>query len=101
MHALDLAKVAKAFGFAVPPRVNIKMGGGESERTKVRKRRLDESDDDQEEDDDQDTVKVVEHDRSGQPRVSKHRRTESTGGKKAKKEVYRQTKGKDDTQWTR
>jgi ATP-dependent RNA helicase DDX18/HAS1 len=28
IHALDLAKVAKAFGFSVPPKVNIAIGAG-------------------------------------------------------------------------
>lgn len=28
VNSLDLAKVGKSFGFAVPPRVNINQGGG-------------------------------------------------------------------------
>lgn len=33
VNALDLAKVGKAFGFAVPPRVNVNTGGGKVETT--------------------------------------------------------------------
>ncbi|KAH9941419.1 P-loop containing nucleoside triphosphate hydrolase protein [Amylocystis lapponica] len=32
VNALDLTKVAKAFGLAVPPRVNVNVGGGKPER---------------------------------------------------------------------
>jgi ATP-dependent RNA helicase DDX18/HAS1 len=103
VHALDLAKVAKAFGFAVPPKVNIKMGGGESERVKGKKRKHgDDSDEEEVDDDPADVVNVVEGERS--VRVSgKHRRMESMGAKKVSKEMYRQPKDrvKGDTQWSR
>jgi ATP-dependent RNA helicase DDX18/HAS1 len=37
--ALDLAKVAKSFGFAVPPRVDIALGAGMARDRKVQGRR--------------------------------------------------------------
>ena len=52
VNKLDLAKVAKAFGFAVPPRVDISIGrDGEADISKALKRTRDEfaSDDDEEE----------------------------------------------------
>lgn len=45
IHALDLAKVAKAFGFAVPPKVNVTIGTG----LKARKERTDNDDEDSDE----------------------------------------------------
>ena len=39
INSLDLAKVGKAFGFAVPPRVNINMGEGKSVNKPVKKSR--------------------------------------------------------------
>ena len=44
VNALDLAKVGKAFGFAVPPRVNIKMGEGATRSASGKKRHRDEMD---------------------------------------------------------
>lgn len=38
INALDLAKVGKAFGFTVPPRVNVNVGTGTSNQTKKRRR---------------------------------------------------------------
>ena len=47
VNQLDLAKVGKAFGFAVPPRVNVNVGGGKGgtgRSGKKRKRDGEESD---------------------------------------------------------
>jgi len=33
INALDLTKVGKAFGFSVPPRVNVNVGGGKADKT--------------------------------------------------------------------
>ncbi len=42
VNQLDLAKVGKAFGFAVPPRVNVSVGGGSGGGGRTgQKRRLD------------------------------------------------------------
>ncbi|KZP32294.1 DEAD-domain-containing protein [Athelia psychrophila] len=49
VNALDLAKVGKAFGFAVPPRVNVSIGGGKGDTGKSRgKRTRDDGDGDEE-----------------------------------------------------
>ena len=39
INSLDLSKVGKAFGFAVPPRINIAMGEGGSRAASGTKRR--------------------------------------------------------------
>ena len=39
VNALDLAKVGKAFGFAVPPRVNVTVGGGNHQKAGNKRRR--------------------------------------------------------------
>lgn len=41
IHALDLAKVGKAFGFAVPPKVNVTIGTGLKSSTPAKKPRDD------------------------------------------------------------
>lgn len=43
VNALDLIKVGKSFGFAIPPRVSLAIGGGNA-KTSL-KRRRDEEDD--------------------------------------------------------
>ena len=50
VNQLDLAKVGKAFGFAVPPRVNVSVGGGSggAGRTGGKRRREEDADEDQE-----------------------------------------------------
>ncbi|KAG6891411.1 ATP-dependent RNA helicase [Termitomyces sp. T32_za158] len=102
VNKLDLAKVGKAFGFAVPPRVNVNLGTGKSSTTKTRKRtRLDE---DSEEDEPNATAeKYEENNEEGNDeeaadirkdvRVSKQRRIETQGRKKVDKEKYRQKDG--------
>ena len=51
MNALDLVKVGRAFGFSVPPRVNITVGGGKSNGKPGQKRKRNIGNDDDEEDD--------------------------------------------------
>ncbi|KAI0067861.1 DEAD-domain-containing protein [Artomyces pyxidatus] len=87
VNQLDLAKVGKAFGFSVPPRVNVSVGGGKggSGRSGTKRRR---DDDDDEEDvdggsDDGNTVRA--HARSG----GKARRVETLGKRRVEKEVYK------------
>lgn len=39
MNKLDLVKVGKSFGFPVPPRVNLKVGGGQGGQGRIGKKR--------------------------------------------------------------
>lgn len=102
VNKLDLVKVGKAFGFPVPPRVNLKVGGGQGGSGRTgKKRQRDENNEDEdaneeeweeidakdkvdeddgaEEEDAQSTVKS----RSG----GKDRRKEMVGKKKFDKEL--------------
>jgi ATP-dependent RNA helicase DDX18/HAS1 len=104
INALDLAKVGKAFGFSVPPRVNVNVGGGKSTAGKNgRKRPQEENSDDGGGDDETDTEearKPTEVRRKG-----KRRRIETLGLKKVDKEVYRKEKDRQKLvaggQWSR
>lgn len=97
MNKLDLAKVGKAFGFAVPPRVNIAMAG---------ERPTNEVDEDEEEDQKRSKGKrrraahdEVEADAEGQPeggeanskrqRNNKKKRMEQLGKKRVEREVFK------------
>ncbi|KAG5639310.1 ATP-dependent RNA helicase [Sphagnurus paluster] len=115
VNQLDLVKVGKAFGFAVPPRVNVNIGGG-STMTSNRKRPRDEDRGDggkssnEKADSDETKVEAAEvEEEVGEvvnsrkdKRRSKERRLETHGKKKVDKEVYRQ-KGaqKGGPQWSR
>ena len=81
MNKLDLAKVGKAFGFAVPPRVNISIGGGKSGKRK----REDESEDEEE-----DERKGPA--RGGSGGNERERRIERLGKRAVEKEVFRNRK---------
>lgn len=96
VNALDLAKVGKAFGFSVPPRVNVNIGGGTGGTGKSSKKRAREEDEDEEwETDDQQAVSDEEMDENGAGvrgkarRQGKERRVEMNGQKKVNKEVFR------------
>lgn len=91
MNKLDLAKVGKAFGFAVPPRVNISIGGGKggAGRSGV-KRRRDEVEENSESD---------EGVRKPRREDDRERRMERLGKRKVEKEVYR--KGGQKANWSR
>lgn len=82
VNKLDLAKVGKAFGFAVPPRVNISVGGGKggAGRSGVKRKRDDEVEENGESDE------VVRKPRRENDR---ERRMERLGKRKVEKEVYR------------
>jgi ATP-dependent RNA helicase DDX18/HAS1 len=115
VNALDLAKVGKAFGFSVPPRVNVNIGGGKGGTGKSGKKRAREDDDEGEElsmseaeldggdglaEEDGEQTRVRDPTR----KKRKERRVETLGQKKVNKEVYR--KGKDrqkagGEQWSR
>ncbi|KAG7099467.1 ATP-dependent RNA helicase [Marasmius oreades] len=117
VNALDLAKVGKSFGFAVPPRVNVNIGAskGPNVSSSGRKRRRDDEKGDEEvfeEITDAQNIDAAENEdqaeegpRSKARRQGKQRRIETLGKKKVEKEIY--TKGKDrqrmkeGTQWSR
>jgi ATP-dependent RNA helicase DDX18/HAS1 len=106
VNALDLTKVAKAFGFKVPPRVNLAIGPGKGVSSRVgEKRRREEEDTESEEESD------GERDNSGQTGDGsvrgpmrgkgdgKARRIETVGQKIVDKEKYR--KAKHGSNWSR
>ena len=80
MNKLDLAKVGKAFGFAVPPRVNISIGGGKRKR---------EDGSEGEEDGESERKGPV---RGGNGSNERERRIERLGKRKVEKEVFRNRK---------
>lgn len=113
INALDLAKVGKAFGFSVPPRVNVGIGGGKGGTGKSGKKRARDDDDDDEEasadepaDEDAGEGDEEAGVRSQARRKGKERRVETLGQKKVDKEVYRKGKDQDrrkagGQQWSR
>ena len=115
INALDLNKVGKAFGFAVPPRVNVTVGGGKSGAGKSGKRKRDNNDDEDGEDnfDEDEAVRDSDngddHEVSEKPtggrRQGKSRRLETMGKKKVGKEFYKKSKEKHSkkgsVQWSR
>lgn len=99
VNALDLAKVGKAFGFAVPPRVNINMGGGKGGAGRSGKKRSHpdkDSDGSEQSDDDEEEEQVRRRD-------NKQRRIETLGKKAVQKEVYKRSQEvrKEGAQWSR
>lgn len=114
MNALDLVKVGRAFGFSVPPRVNITVGGGKSNGKPGQKRKRNIGFDDDEEDGDQDEVDndddnedgEAEEEVNGRRRQGKSRRMETLGKKKVQKEMYKKNRERkatmsDGQQWSR
>lgn len=103
VNSLDLVKVGKAFGFSVPPRVNVTVGGGKSNAGK--KRRRDENEDD---DDENNWTDEGDEDEDAQPKVErrqgKSRRIETLGKRKVQKEMYKKSKERkaaNGEQWSR
>lgn len=98
VNALDLAKVAKSFGFAVPPRVNVNIGGGTGGAGRSGKKRRHEDDDH-----DYEEVSVDENDLDGREEESGgqgvlgrgnssqsiNKRRQTLGRRKVEKEVFR------------
>jgi ATP-dependent RNA helicase DDX18/HAS1 len=90
VNALDLAKVGKAFGFAVPPRVNVNIGGGKAVAGKKRRRGVNE-------DESGESEEIIEDEDNGDDEVrmssrtdkGKARRTETLGQKRVDKEKFR------------
>jgi ATP-dependent RNA helicase DDX18/HAS1 len=100
VNKLDLAKVGKAFGFAIPPRVNISIGGGKggTGRSGIKRKR----EDDEDGEDDEDEVisrEKVPSSRSGEK--GKERRIERLGKRKVEREVYRKGGIAKKTRWSR
>jgi ATP-dependent RNA helicase DDX18/HAS1 len=93
VNKLDLAKVGKAFGFAVPPRVNISVGGGKggAGRSGVKRKRDEEVEENSESDEAAQRKPRRENDRE--------RRMERLGKRKVEREVYR--KGGRIANWSR
>ncbi|KAF9451799.1 DEAD-domain-containing protein [Macrolepiota fuliginosa MF-IS2] len=94
VNQLDLAKVGKAFGFAVPPRVNLNIGPGKgtSNATNKKRRREGGSEEEEEEDQAQEVVGQEEEQEVSRKEVrrdNKHRRIEALGRRKVQKEVYK------------
>jgi ATP-dependent RNA helicase DDX18/HAS1 len=89
VNKLDLAKVGKAFGFAVPPRVNISIGGGKggAGRSGVKRKRDDEDGESDE--------------RKPRRESDRERRMERLGKRKVEKEVYRKGSQKAKANWSR
>ncbi|KAA1468580.1 DEAD-domain-containing protein [Dentipellis sp. KUC8613] len=103
VNQLDLAKVGKAFGFAVPPRVNVSIGGGKSVQGRNGKKRRREDDDDGEDAELEDVDGDAGEERAAPRRNGKERRIEALGRKKVDKEIYKkniQKKGAQG-QWSR
>ena len=100
VNALDLTKVAKSFGFAIPPRVNVNIGGGTGGAGRSGKKRTRENDDDEVhveeiEVNEGDLDNEEEEDRGTSVRgrrntsQSRNKRAETLGQKKVEKEVFR------------
>jgi ATP-dependent RNA helicase DDX18/HAS1 len=101
VNALDLAKVAKSFGFAVPPRVNVNIGGGTGGAGRSGKKRqrgdvdegevdveeIEVNEDDLDEDEEESGGAGVRG--RGDRSQSRDKRTETLGRKKVDKEVFR------------
>lgn len=118
VNQLDLAKVGKSFGFAVPPRVNVTIGGGKGGAGRTgKKRKREDGDEDEEQWEEIDAVdKEAASDdeangeesgrRSQVRRTGKGRREETLGRRAVEKEVYKKgmeskmRKG-DKQQWSR
>ncbi|TFK41373.1 DEAD-domain-containing protein [Crucibulum laeve] len=117
VNALDLAKVGKAFGFSVPPRVNLNLGPGSSTPINgngAQKRRRANADESADESDDVEAVALEVGEGEGDEptsrsqvrRPGKARRVETLGQNKVDKEVFK--KGKEQkkqksggAQWSR
>jgi ATP-dependent RNA helicase DDX18/HAS1 len=97
VNKLDLAKVGKAFGFAVPPRVNLNMGVGASTGAKGKKRQREDKDDEIVEEmeigggaegsdvDEEEEVQV-------RKQQNKQRRVETLGKKRVEREIFKKGK---------
>lgn len=108
VNKLDLAKVGKAFGFSVPPRINLTVGPGRGTSTstgkKGRKRQRDEGDDNDtkveemeigggaEGSDTENKGEEVDEESVSRSRQNKQRRIERLGSKRVEKEKFKKSK---------
>ena len=103
VNSLDLTKIAKAFGFKVPPRVNLAIGPGNGVSSRVgEKRRREEEDSGSEEENDGGSGQAGDGSVRGPMRGKgdgKARRIETVGQKAVEKEKYR--KAKHGSNWSR
>ena len=107
MNALDLTKIAKAFGFKVPPRVNLAIGPGKGVSSRVGEKRRREEDSETGSEDEgvgerEDSGQTGDGSVSGPMRGKgdgKARRIETVGQKAVEKEKYR--KPKPGSNWSR
>jgi ATP-dependent RNA helicase DDX18/HAS1 len=100
VNALDLTKIAKAFGFKVPPRVNLAIGPGKGVSSRVGEKRRREGEDtdgsgSEEENDGDESVRGPMRGKGD----GKARRIETVGQKAVEKEKYR--KAKHSSNWSR
>ncbi|KAI0728620.1 DEAD-domain-containing protein [Fomitopsis betulina] len=99
VNQLDLTKVGKSFGFSVPPRVNVNIGGGKGGTGRSGKKRKHEGGDDDDNQEEWEEIDTADKDASeaeaeddayrGQRRDNKERRVETLGRRKVEKEVYK------------
>ncbi|KAG8961149.1 ATP-dependent RNA helicase [Tulasnella sp. 419] len=105
VNKLDLAKVGKAFGFTVPPRVNINVGkgGDDPEMAESLKRTREEfaSDEENGENDGNDIPRRGNLGSKRKKEAAKEKRKEQLGRKTVEKEVFRKKGSKGGTQWSR
>lgn len=102
VNSLDLVKVGRAFGFSVPPRVNVTVGGGKSSNKSSHKRRR--GDDDEEEDNgwvDEDDDEDARESMKAVRRQGKARRIETLGSRTVKKEFYKRGREQKAGNWSR
>ncbi|KAF8807208.1 DEAD-domain-containing protein [Phlegmacium glaucopus] len=103
VNALDLTKIAKAFGFKVPPRVNLAVGPGKGVSSRVgEKRRREEDESETESDGERGSGQIGDGSVRGPMRGKgdgKARRLETLGQKAVEKEKYR--KAKPNSNWSR
>lgn len=103
VNALDLTRIAKAFGFKVPPRVNLAIGPGKGVSSRVGEKRRREEDTESEEENDRDGNGQTGDGSVRGPMRGKEdgkaRRMETVGQKAVEKERYR--KAKHGSNWSR
>lgn len=117
VNALDLAKVAKSFGFAVPPRVNVNIGGGTGGTGRSGKKRSHEDDEEDEVnveeievnedqlDNEEEEGRRASFQGRGDNSQSRNKRMETLGRRKVDKERFREgmqrKRQKGSQQWSR
>jgi len=102
VNALDLTKIAKAFGFKVPPRVNLAIGPGKGVSSRVGEKRRREEDESESESESGGSGQTGDGSVRGPMRGKgdgKARRIETVGRKAVEKEKYR--KANPSSNWSR